>query len=280
MTAGPVTVSIAMPSLDQRPFLAEAVASVLGQEGVDVELIVWDPGSRDGSRELLQSIAGNEPRLLLAFESDAGQSDAVNRALARARGGVFGWLNSDDRLRPGALARVAATLCDPSAPAWLYGRAGMIDADGRAVTSWIARYKAWRGRRFTRWKLLTENFIPQMAAFWTRALWERAGGLDVARHLDMDYDLWLRFARLAEPVVLADVLADFRVHAQAKGSKRTAEQLAAALATARAHARDLGWRGRVALALHRAYALRTRLCYALLKPRQKGVRSGRCRSHF
>jgi glycosyltransferase involved in cell wall biosynthesis len=259
-------VTIAMPSLDQRAFLGEAVASVLEQQDADVELIVWDPGSRDGSRDLLRDLAARDARLLLAFEADAGQSDAVNRALARARGGVFGWLNSDDRLRPGALARVLATLRDPAAPAWLYGRAGMIDARGAPVTSWIARYKSWRGRSFSRWKLLTENFIPQMAAFWTRALWERAGGLDVARHLDMDYDLWLRFARVAEPVVVPEVLADFRVHAAAKGSTRTAEQLRAALATARAHARGLGWRGRVALALHRAYALRTRLCYALLKP--------------
>lgn len=262
---GSSSISIAMPSLNQREFLGEAVSSVLSQD-VDVELLVLDPGSTDGSRELLGELQRADPRLHLVFESDAGQSDAVNRGLARARGTILGWLNSDDRLRPGALRRVTEALREPAAPAWLYGRAGMIDGSGRAVTSWIARYKAWRGRRFSRWKLLTENFIPQMAVFWTRSLWQQAGGLDPQRALDMDYDLWLRFASVVEPIVLAEELADFRVHAAAKGSTRTREQLRAALATARDHARGLGWKGHAALALHRALALRTRLCYAWLKP--------------
>ena len=67
---------------------------------------------------------------------------------------------------------------------------------GQPCSSLIVRYKNWRGRKFSRLKLLTENFIPQMAVFWNRAMWERAGGLDNDRHLDMDYDLWLRFAEV------------------------------------------------------------------------------------
>ena len=70
----------------------------------------------------------------------------------------------------------------------------------------------------------------------------------------------------AEPVVLQDELADFRVHGAAKGSVRTGEQLAAALATAREHGATLGWRGALALAIHRLLSLRTRLLYLLLKP--------------
>lgn len=69
-----------------------------------------------------------------------------------------------------------------------------------------------------------------MAVFWNRPLWEAAGPLDVDRHLDMDYDLWLRFAKVAEPRVLRRELADFRAHAGAKGSRHTGAQLDAALA--------------------------------------------------
>jgi glycosyltransferase involved in cell wall biosynthesis len=260
-------VSIVMPCFQQAPFLAEAVRSVLDQKGVAVELLVMDPGSTDGSRELLTRLQLEYgDRLRLVFESDDGQSDAVNRGMALARGRILGWLNSDDRLRPDALARLANAL-DHDSPDWAYGRAGMINDRGEPVSRFISRYKNWRGHRFSRLKLLTENFIPQMAVFWNRALWERAGGLDTARHLDMDYDLWLRFSRVVEPVMIPFELADFRVHGQAKGSRRTVEQLAAAYSTARRHATEHGFKGQMAVALHRILGLRTRLMYLLVKPR-------------
>lgn len=267
MSARPL-VSIVMPSYQQVDFLEEAVRSVLTQEGIDVELLVMDPGSTDGSRELLLRLREEfGERLTASFRPDDGQSDAVNRGMAQARGRVLGWLNSDDRLRPGALARVARWL-DVSEPRWVYGQAGIIDAQGRARTSLIVRYKSRRGRRFSRLKLLTENFIPQMAVFWNRPLWDLAGGLDAQKHLDMDYDLWLRFARVAEPLVLSEELADFRVHEEAKGSRQTAAQLRAALATAGQHAADFGWSGLFAVLLHRLLGWRTRFAYRWMKPRR------------
>jgi hypothetical protein len=178
---------------------------------------------------------------------------------------VLGWLNSDDRLVPGALAQVAPLL-DHDRPAWLYGDVGMIDGTGQPVSSLIVSYKTWRSRRFSRVKLLTENFISQMGVFWNRAMWDAAGGLDLAKDLDMDYDLWLRFAQLADPLVIPRQLADFRVHGAAKGSRRTGEQLTAAYATASTHAAGLGFAGRMALLVHRLFGFRTRMLYWFIKP--------------
>ena len=255
-----------MPSFNQAGFLEEAVRSVLDQEGVDLELLVMDPGSTDGSRELLLALQEEYGgKLRLFFEPDRGQSDAVNRGMAVAKGELLGWLNSDDRLRPGALQLVAGLL-ENDRPAWLYGRAGMIGAQGESVSSLIVQYKNWRGETFSREKLLTENFIPQMAVFWNRAMWEQAGGLDCSKHLDMDYDLWLRFASVANPAIIRQDLADFRVHGAAKGSRQSGEQLDAAYRTARSHAEVLGWKGRAALMLHKLLSLRTRIVYLMLKP--------------
>jgi len=265
MTESP-DISIVMPCYQQRIFLEEAVRSVLDQEGVAVELLVMDPGSTDGSRELLQQLhAHYGARLRLHFAPDEGQADAVNRGMALARGRILGWLNSDDRLRPGALRQVLAHLQGPG-PCWLYGRGGIIDAANRSISRYIVWYKNLRGRRFSLYKLLTEDFIPQMATFWNRPLWEAVGGLDKERHLAMDYDLFLRFAKMAEPRVLHVYLADFRVHDAAKSSLRIDEHLAEAYATAREHAVALGWRGKLALLLHRIYAERTRLVYRWIKP--------------
>lgn len=192
----PGLVSMVMPSYQQVAFLEEAVRSVLDQSGVEVELIVMDPGSTDGSRELLQRLAAEYgERLVLCLEPDEGQSDAVNRGMARARGRVLGWLNSDDRLRPGILARVVPLL-DREEPLWLCGMAGMIDARSASFMNLLAWYKNWQTRRFSRFRLLLENFVPQQATFWNRSMWDQAGTLDIHRHLDMDYDLWLRFARV------------------------------------------------------------------------------------
>lgn len=262
----PPLISMVMPSYQQAAFLEEAVRSVLDQEGVAVELLVMDPGSTDGSRELLLKLRQEYgEQLRLYFAPDQGQSDAINRGMALARGWILAWLNSDDRLRPGALARVGEWLAAPE-PRWLYGRVGMIDEGSRPHGSMIVWYKNWRGRRFSRLKLLTEDFIPQMGVFWNRPLWELAGPLDVNRHLDMDYDLWLRFARVADPLVLHEYLADFRVHGQAKGSRQTGAQLDAALVTAREHAADLGLKGKLALLVAYLFSWRTRLAYRWLKP--------------
>lgn len=258
-------VSIVMPSYQQSVFLEEAVRSVLDQRGVAVELIVMDPGSTDGSRELLLKLQTEYgERLRLVFEPDAGQSDAINKGMALARGRVLSWLNSDDRLHPGALAAVIPHL-DKDEPAWLYGRCGIITEDGRPTSPLIVSYKNWRGKRFSLYKLLTEDFIPQMSTFWNRAAWDAVDGVDNQRHLDMDYDLFLKFARLTMPTILPSYLADFRVHDEAKSSVRTFEALDAAFATACQHANGLGFRGRVSIAVHRVFKMRTRLAYFLLK---------------
>jgi glycosyltransferase involved in cell wall biosynthesis len=258
-------ISIVMPSFQQAAYLEEAVRSVLDQRSVEVELLVMDPGSTDGSRELLARLkAEYGDKLVLHLEPDRGQSDAVNRGMGLARGHVLGWLNSDDRLLPGALAQIAPLLSGEG-PAWAYGRSGMIDAQGRPTMLLAVAYKNWRGRRFTRLKLLTENYVPQQATFWNRPMWTAAGELDIDLHLDMDYDLWMRFARFAPPTVLREKLADFRIHGAAKGSQQTVAQLEAAYATARRHAGDLGERGKLMLLVHRALSVRTRLAYRVLK---------------
>lgn len=265
MTTSPF-ISIVMPCYQQVQFVEESVRSVFDQEGVDLELLVMDPGSTDGSRERLQDLQREYgEKLQLHFAPDEGQADAVNRGMGMARGNILGWLNSDDRLRPGALRRVVPLLSPPG-PRWLYGRCGMFDEGSRPISRYIVWYKNLRGRRFSFYKLLTEDFIPQMATFWNRGMWETAGELDKTRHLAMDYDLFLRFAKIAEPAVIREYLADFRVHRQAKSSLRTLEHMDEALFTVRQHAMDLGWRGRLSLFLHRIYGARTKLIYRVIKP--------------
>jgi hypothetical protein len=155
---------------------------------------------------------------------------------------------------------------DKAEPCWLYGRGGIIDTSGNPISQPIVWYKNWRGRSFSIYKLITEDFIPQMATFWNRALWDRVGGLDVHRHLDLDYDLFLRFALFCKPEVCTEYLGDYRVHSSSKGSSQTSDHLNAAITTAREYSNKLGIRGKLAFLLHRIFSLRTRLIYKLIKP--------------
>jgi glycosyltransferase involved in cell wall biosynthesis len=255
-------ISIVMPSFQQASFLEEAVRSVLDQQGVEVELVVMDPGSTDGSRELLLTLKEEYgKRLVLHFAPDKGQSDAINRGMALARGNILAWLNSMTTLA-GSARR--GGFIPGYYDRWLYG-CGIINEQGAPILRGVAWYKNIRGRRFSIFKLLTEDFIPQMAAFWNRSIWDKVGGVDNNRHLDMDYDLFLRFSRVVRPAVLAAYLADFRVQRHAKSSVRTFEAIDEAFRTAQEHATGLGWRGKFAIMLHRIYRMRTKLIYKFVK---------------
>jgi glycosyltransferase involved in cell wall biosynthesis len=133
-------ISIIMPCYQQGAYLEEAARSVLDQRDVQVELIVMDPGSTDGSRELLLKLKEEyADTLILNFAPDKGQSDAINRGMVMARGNVLAWLNSDDRLRPGSLNEVEAYLNSP-VPCWMYGRCGIINSTGQQIFRPIVMY--------------------------------------------------------------------------------------------------------------------------------------------
>ena len=99
-------ISLVTPTFRQAATLRETIESVLGQDHRDLEYWVIDAGSQDGTVEMLREYE-HDPRFHWISEPDKGQSDAINKGLARSTGEIFNWINSDDYLEPGALARVA-----------------------------------------------------------------------------------------------------------------------------------------------------------------------------
>ncbi len=207
-------VSIVVPSLDQRPFVARTMESLLSQRGdFDLEVRVQDGGSTDGTLEVLE---GYRDRISLVVERDGGQADAVNRGLSRARGDILAWVNSDDLLRPGAIQSVVEGFRDHPEALWLHGMCDIVGADDRIIRRPVAAYKHFRARRHSLAGLLVENYVSQMTVFWRRRMMERVGVLDPTLRYTFDYDLWLRFARVAPPLWLDRTLAAFRWHVTSK----------------------------------------------------------------
>jgi glycosyltransferase involved in cell wall biosynthesis len=218
-----VKISIITPSFNGWPYVAQAAQSIQSQDGpFTLEWIVVDGGSTDGTVEFLEALP--DPRVRWLSEPDRGQSHAINKGLAMATGDVVAWLGTDDLYAPGAFAAVAEAFTrDPSAQ-WLVGRYEIIDAAGRSIRPAVVRYKERALRRYRYRALLRENFIPQPAVFWRRDFREKIGPLDESLHYTMDYDLWLRMGRAADPLFVDKVLAQFRLHPTSKTGQVNREQ--------------------------------------------------------
>jgi glycosyltransferase involved in cell wall biosynthesis len=201
-------VSIVTPSYNQAAYLEEAMQSVLAQDYSPIEYIVIDAASTDGSLEIIRRHAQD-----LAYwvsEPDSGQADALNKGFARATGKYMAWLNADDRLKPTAVGEAVASLEVHPNTGMVYGDADFIDARGRVIGRFAARQTDYRGL------LRGYVHIPQQAAFWRADLWRQVGGLDASLSFAMDYDLWVRLAKISNLQYHPRLWAEFRLHTDSK----------------------------------------------------------------
>jgi glycosyltransferase involved in cell wall biosynthesis len=203
------SISLVTPSLNQGKFIRATLESVLSQNYPDLDYRVQDGGSTDGTLAILEAYRDRVP---FVSERDAGQADAINRGLSRATGEVLGYLNSDDVLRPGALAAVGEAFAADPELVFVWGRAAYIDEEGRTVSPYLARPDAIE-------RLADACFVAQPAAFFRRSVWEEIGPFDASLHHTMDYDYWLRIAArhpASRMRFLDRELAGCRMHADAK----------------------------------------------------------------
>jgi hypothetical protein len=206
-------VSVVTPSYNQAAYLEQAIASVLRQDGTEIEYCVVDGASQDGSQQVIQRVEGQ-----LAWwvsEPDHGQAEAINKGFQRARGEVVAWLNSDDLYLPGAVRTALSVLLANPELGMVYGDAITIDANGRPLNR----------LSFRQWELsdlLGFRILCQPAVFMRRSVLERAGYLDPSYHFMLDHHLWIRMACLAPIQFIPQTLAAARQHAEAKNVKQAA----------------------------------------------------------
>ena len=206
-------ISIVMPSYNQAQFLEEAVRSVLLQGYPNLEFIVMDGGSNDGSVTILERYA---PWFSYwQSQQDGGQSAAIAEGFDRSRGTLMAWLNSDDRFQPGALARVAQFFAANPRVGFGNGDVHIIDAESR-----ISR-RAYAIRPVpTITANLGAHSWAQQGCFWRSEAYRRIGGLDRSLKFCMDRDLFLRLARSGPSKrIPGPALGDFRLHEDAKTAR-------------------------------------------------------------
>ena len=225
--------TVVTPVMNGMPWLPACVASIDAQRcDVDVEHIVFDPGSTDGSRDWLHH---NALHAELVLERDEGQSDALARGFARAQGDVLLWLNADDVLEPGALRRVADALKRAPTCVGVTGACLVVEGEGRV----IGAIAPPRVGSFSALLEETHN-LAQPATFFRRDAFLACGGLDRGLHYAMDVDLWLKLARQGDFALLPrEVLARFRHHPRAKTQAHPGRAVREEIAVRRRH--GLSW---------------------------------------
>lgn len=174
--------SIVLPVYNGASFIERALTSVLDQKGVELEAIVIDGGSSDGTTEIIRKY---EDRLAaFVSEKDRGQCDAINKGFARATGDLFGWLCHDDALAPQALAHVAELFGSHPEAGMVAGACERIYGDGhRMVTTPTGDVLGRIGYM---------NGIDQPSCFWKANLHRAAGELDESYNHALDWDWWNR----------------------------------------------------------------------------------------
>lgn len=200
-------VSIVTPSYNQGRFLKRTIESVLNQSYPNIQYVVIDGGSTDESIEILRSY---RDRFYWISELDRGQTNAINKGLARANGEILAYLNSDDILTPRAIERVVHYLEQHPDCDMVYGQADYIDETDRVIGSYKTADYSFN-------RLLEDCMVCQPAAFWRSRIAEKVGPFDEQLNFAMDYDYWLRIAKAGGEIqFLREKLACSRLYPETK----------------------------------------------------------------
>lgn len=215
--------SVVVPTLNQGDTIEDTLRSILEQDYTNVEIIVADGGSRDGTAAVLDRY---RPQLARVIEGpDRGQSDAINKGFRAASGDILCWLNSDDYFLPGALRRVADRFAADPAVRFVVGAGDVISKDH----GFLRHIPALPMTEATLLNWKNDQWVMQQCCFWSRSLWQEVGGVDENLHLLMDYDLWFRLSRATEAALIAEKLAVMRYHPDVKTVRhrsKSSEELA------------------------------------------------------
>jgi len=206
MTDTPL-VTIITPSYKQAKFLEQTIQSVLSQDYPNIEYIIVDGGSQDGSVDIIKKYADR-----LAWwvsEKDSGQAEAINKGFVRATGEIVAWVNSDDYYLPGAISSAVAALQAHPECSLVYGDLVSVDVNGQPFN--VITYADWGLDGLAQF-----NIIGQPSVFMRRKYLEQAGYLDVTYNLMLDHELWLRIAQLAPIHYVPQRWSAARYHADAK----------------------------------------------------------------
>jgi glycosyltransferase involved in cell wall biosynthesis len=208
-------ITIVTPNFNGGKFIEETIISVIGQNYPNLEYIVVDGASTDGS---IDKIRKYEKQIIWwVSEPDNGMYNAIQKGFDRSTGEIMGWINSDDILQKNSLFALADIFSGNNQIQWIQGYPNVIDEQGRIIFH--------RPPRFDKYEFYLKSyhdgiFIQQESTFWRRDLWALCGGQlsDKCKYAG-DFELWMRFFRFADLYNTKSFLGSFRIHGSGQRSR-------------------------------------------------------------
>ena len=204
-------ISIVTPSYNQAEFLEQTICSVLNQNYPNLEYVIIDGGSTDGSIEIIKKYA--DRLTYWVSEKDKGQYDAINKGFSHTTGDIMGWVNSSDIYFPWAFGIVSEIFENHSEVQWLSGMPTNLSKGVAPQTIYYADKK-------NKYDIICGNYkwMQQESIFWKRSLWNKAGGkLDVSVKYAGDFKLWIDFFKYECLYYVNTILAGLRYHEVRRG---------------------------------------------------------------
>jgi glycosyltransferase involved in cell wall biosynthesis len=198
-------VSIITPCWNSEDYIEETIKSIINQSYKNIELIIIDGGSSDGTLNIIRKYEKSVDYWI--SEKDSGMYQAINKGLRRASGDIVAYLNSDDQYYNNTIKSVVQYFKDNIDVELIYGDLAFVDQNGKYL------YKK-RYPKFCLDRLIRSDFcmIGQPAAFWRNNLHNKIGYFDESYKLVADYDFFVRAAMYVKITHTSQVLAAFRLH--------------------------------------------------------------------
>jgi len=213
--------SIIIPSFNKAKYLSNTLSSIFQQNYENVEVIIQDGGSTDGSVDIIKKFSIKFPGII-KWESkiDKGQLDAVNKGLSKSTGDILSFINADDCYEENTFSLVSkAAIKNPHA-LWFAGKGIAVNENNKQILLAVTWYKNLLLKLNSYFILLTVNYLMQPSVFFTRTAYDKYGSFTGTNDFIMEYDFWLKTGKHQMPIVLPSVLTRFHMGADTITSNR------------------------------------------------------------
>lgn len=205
-------ISVIVPSFNKAKYIGATLQSIADQKYSNLEMIVQDGGSSDGTVDLIRNFARKHQDFMVwESKKDKGQVDAINRGLKKATGDILAYINADDVYKNGALIKVGEYFAKHPDTLWVAGKGDMIDERGKSIASFLMKYKNYLLSLDNYSALLMTNYLMQPSVFLSKKGYKKYGPFTGSKTAVMEYDLWLKLGWVQMPAVLKSTLSSFRI---------------------------------------------------------------------
>lgn len=205
-------ISIVIPSYNKVNYITATLQSIVDQKYPNLEVLVQDGGSTDGTVDVINKFAKKYPKIFKwVSKKDNGQVDAINTGFKNASGEIFAYINADDVFSKSSLLKVGKMFTENPDCLWVTGYGDIINDKGKVISSWVTKYKNFLLRLNSYEALLAINFITQPSTFIRKTAYLKYGPFAGTKKYVMEYELWLKLGKISMPCVIKELLSSFRL---------------------------------------------------------------------